>query len=94
MLDKAIFAKHFINCIAVVVQVWCFKKTISEHLGNIYKYNKFQREATVRKIRTVQNELHWAITGQTAAEIISSRVKAKLQNMGLTVWLNYIGRCN
>lgn len=32
------------------------KKTISEHLGNIYKSNKLQREATVRKIRTVQNE--------------------------------------
>jgi hypothetical protein len=32
------------------------KKTISEHLGNIYKSNELQREATVRKIRTVQNE--------------------------------------
>jgi len=32
------------------------KKTISEHLDNIYKSNELQREATVRKIRTVQNE--------------------------------------
>lgn len=32
------------------------KKTISEHLGNIYKSNELQREATVRKIRTIQNE--------------------------------------
>jgi len=30
--------------------------------------------------------LHWAITGQTAAEIISSRAKAELPNMGLTTW--------
>jgi len=32
------------------------KKTISEHLSNICKSNELQREATVRKIRTVQNE--------------------------------------
>ncbi len=38
--------------------------------------------------KTVQNKLHWAITGQTAAEIISSRTKAELPNMGLTTWKN------
>jgi len=38
--------------------------------------------------KTVQNKLHWAITGQTAAEIISSRAKAELPNMGLTAWKN------
>lgn len=38
--------------------------------------------------KTVQNKLHWAITGQTAAEIISSRAKADLPNMGLTTWKN------
>jgi len=36
--------------------------------------------------QTVQNKLHWAITGQTAAEILSSRAKASLPNMGLTSW--------
>jgi hypothetical protein len=34
----------------------------------------------------VQNKLHWAITGQTAAEIIYSRVNANRPNMGLTSW--------
>ena len=38
--------------------------------------------------KTVQNKLHWAITGQTAAEIISSRAKSELPNMGLTTWKN------
>lgn len=38
--------------------------------------------------KTVQNKLHWAITGQTAAEIISSRAKAELPNMGLITWKN------
>lgn len=37
---------------------------------------------------TVQNKLHWAITGQTAAEIIYSRVDSQKQNMGLTTWKN------
>jgi hypothetical protein len=37
---------------------------------------------------TVQNKLHWAITGQTAAEIISSRVNSAKENMGLTTWKN------
>jgi hypothetical protein len=35
---------------------------------------------------TVQNKLHWAITGQTAAEIIASRVDSTKKNMGLTTW--------
>ncbi|MBS3124002.1 virulence RhuM family protein [Candidatus Woesearchaeota archaeon] len=37
---------------------------------------------------TVQNKLHWAITGQTAAEIIYSRANSKKDNMGLTTWKN------
>jgi len=35
---------------------------------------------------TVQNKLHFAITGQTAAEIISKRADSKKPNMGLTSW--------
>jgi len=38
--------------------------------------------------KTVQNKMHWAITGQTAAEIIHSRADANKPNMGLT---NYRG---
>jgi len=37
---------------------------------------------------TVQNKLHWAITGQTAAEIIYARANSKKINMGLTAWKN------
>ncbi len=36
--------------------------------------------------KTVQNKLHWAITGQTAAEIISLRADSTKENMGLTNW--------
>jgi hypothetical protein len=38
--------------------------------------------------KTVQNKLHWAITGHTAAEIIAERAKATKPNMGLTSWKN------
>ena len=34
--------------------------------------------------KTVQNKMHWAITGQTAAEIVHSRASASKPNMGLT----------
>lgn len=37
---------------------------------------------------TVQNKLHWAITGQTAAEMIYHRADSKKDNMGLTTWKN------
>ncbi|MEZ4287357.1 MAG: virulence RhuM family protein [Polyangiales bacterium] len=35
---------------------------------------------------TVQNKLHWAITGNTAAELIHQRADASKPNMGLTTW--------
>lgn len=35
---------------------------------------------------TVQNKLHFAITGKTAAEIITDRVSSKKDKMGLTSW--------
>lgn len=37
---------------------------------------------------TVQNKLHFAITHQTAAEIIHARVDSRKENMGLTTWRN------
>jgi hypothetical protein len=36
--------------------------------------------------KTVQNKLHWAITGNTAAEIIQQRASRQEANMGLTNW--------
>jgi hypothetical protein len=35
---------------------------------------------------TVQNKLHFAITGKTAAEIVAEKVDCKKENMGLTSW--------
>ncbi|MEK7175404.1 MAG: virulence RhuM family protein [Patescibacteria group bacterium] len=46
------------------------------------------KEITKLFFATVQNKLHFAITGKTAAEIISERVDGAKINMGLTVWKN------
>ncbi|HUD08480.1 MAG TPA: virulence RhuM family protein [Candidatus Saccharimonadales bacterium] len=45
-------------------------------------------EITKQFFATVQNKLHFAITGKTAAEIIHERVNSAKKNMGLTVWKN------
>jgi hypothetical protein len=42
--------------------------------------------ATKRFYATVQNKLHWAIHGHTAAELIVERANAEKQYMGLTTW--------
>lgn len=43
-------------------------------------------EITREFFATVQNKLHWAITGHTAAELIAERANAEKPNMGLTSW--------
>ena len=43
-------------------------------------------QATKRFFASVQNKLHWAIHGQTAAEVIYCRADADKRNMGLTTW--------
>lgn len=43
-------------------------------------------EMSIKFFQTVQNKMHWAITGMTAAEIIHKRADADKPNMGLTNW--------
>ncbi len=45
-------------------------------------------DITKQFFATVQNKLHFAITGKTAAEIVSGRVDSTKPHMGLTVWKN------
>ena len=50
-------------------------------------YNK-TADITQKFFKTVQNKLHWAITGETAAELIAHRANALKPNMGLQTWKN------
>ncbi|OOF53108.1 virulence RhuM family protein [Rodentibacter trehalosifermentans] len=43
-------------------------------------------QATKRFFATVQNKLHWAIHGQTAAEVVYRRADAEKPHMGLQTW--------
>jgi len=43
-------------------------------------------DISISFFKTVQNKMHWAITGQTAAEIIHRRADHTMPNMGLTSW--------
>jgi len=50
----------------------------------------YDKDAAITQtfFKTVQNKLHWAVTGQTAAEIIANRADADKPSMGLTTWKN------
>lgn len=45
-------------------------------------------ETTKEFFKTVQNKLHYSVTGNTAAEIIYNRANAQKEHMGLTNWEN------
>lgn len=78
--------------------------TINYHLSQIYESGELTEQATIRKIPIVQMEgnrevnrlqmlynldaMHWAVTHQTAAEIIYTRADAEMPHMGLTTWKN------
>lgn len=50
------------------------------------------QEISLLFFKTVQNKVHWAITGQTAAEIIHGRANAAKRNLGLTNWRGAVVR--
>ena len=64
-----------------------YQKIMDLFIATAIDYNKDSEEAyTFFKI--VQNKLHFAITGKTAAELIFERVDANKEHMGLTSWKN------
>jgi hypothetical protein len=62
-----------------------FYQKITDIYATSIDYDPTQPES-IEFFQTVQNKMHWAITGQTAAEIIHGRVDSKKPNMGLTNW--------
>lgn len=64
-----------------------YQKITDLFIATSIDYNKKSEEAyTFFKI--VQNKLHYAITGHTAAELIYERVNSEKLNLGLTNWKN------
>ena len=62
-----------------------FYQKITDIYATSIDYDPTQPQS-ITFFQTVQNKMHWAITGQTAAEIIHSRVDKNQPNMGLTNW--------
>jgi hypothetical protein len=62
-----------------------FYQKITDIYATSIDYDPTQ-EASITFFKTVQNKMHWAITGQTAAEIIVSRADNAKPHMGLTSW--------
>ncbi|MDR0645419.1 MAG: virulence RhuM family protein [Elusimicrobiota bacterium] len=62
-----------------------FYQKITDIYSTAMDYNK-NSEITKRFYATVQNKLHWAIHGQTAAELIYNRADYKKERMGLSNW--------
>ena len=65
------------------------EKRFYQKIRDIYKlaidYDP-KADTTKEFFQIVQNKLHWAITGHTAAELIAERANAEKPNMGLTSW--------
>ncbi|HAN10756.1 MAG TPA: cell filamentation protein Fic [Clostridiales bacterium] len=64
-----------------------FYQKITDIYATAMDYN-VDSEITKTFFKTVQNKLHFAIHGQTAAEVIVGRADSKKTNMGLTTWKN------
>ena len=62
-----------------------FYQKITDIYATSIDYDPTQ-EISLLFFKTVQNKVHWAITGQTAAEIVHQRVDAGKRNLGLTNW--------
>ena len=62
-----------------------FYQKITDIYATSIDYDPTQ-EISIGFFKTVQNKVHWAITGQTAAEIVHTRVDASQPNLGLTNW--------
>lgn len=88
-----IFGKdYFEEQLARIRDIRSSERRFYQKITDIYTqcsadYN-VETQSTKDFFTTVQNKLHWAITGQTAAELIAARVDSTKENMGLTTWKN------
>jgi hypothetical protein len=86
---RSIGADYFDELLERIRDIRASEKRFYQKIKDIYKlaidYDP-HTEATIEFFKIVQNKLHWAITGHTAAELIAERANAEKPNMGLTAW--------
>ena len=82
-------ADYFDELLERIRDIRASEKRFYRKITDIYKLSMdYDPNAQITKdfFATVQNKLHWAIHGHTAAELISKRANAGNPNMGLTSW--------
>jgi hypothetical protein len=82
-------ADYFDELLERIRDIRASEKRFYQKVRDIYALSidyDTKTEETQQFFRIVQNKLHWAITGQTAAELIAGRADANQPNMGLTAW--------
>lgn len=82
-------ARYFDDLLEEIRDIRGSERKLYQKITDIYATSidySPRTETTKEFFATVQNKLHFAITGQTAAEIVSRRVKSNQPNMGLTSW--------
>jgi hypothetical protein len=87
---KRAFGKdYFDELLERIREIRASERRFYQKITDIYALSvDYRAEAPLTKefFATVQNKLHWAITGQTAAELIYSAADATNLTMGLTTW--------
>lgn len=80
---------YFDELLARIADIRTSERRFYQKITDIYAtsidYDPTQPQS-IAFFQTVQNKLHWAITGQTAAEIVIARAHKDKPNMGLTNW--------
>lgn len=83
---------YFIEQLEKIRDIRSSERRLYQQITDIYAEcsidYEYDSEITKKFFATVQNKLHWAITGKTAAEIITERASHRKKNMGLTTWKN------
>jgi hypothetical protein len=86
---RSIGADYFDELLERIRDIRASEKRFYQKIRDIYRlaidYDP-RADTTLAFFKTVQNKLHWAITGHTAAELIAERANARKPNMGLTNW--------
>ncbi|RZS97531.1 virulence RhuM family protein [Cecembia calidifontis] len=90
---SALFGKdYFDELLERIREIRASERRFYQKITDIYAQCSIdydpKAEITQTFYKTVQNKLHWAITGHTAAEIIKERANAAKPYMGLTTWKN------
>ncbi len=85
MLGKKYFEEQLQRIREIRLSERKFYQKITDIYATAIDYD-VSAKATKRFFSSVQNKLHWAIHGQTAAEVIVDRANHSKENMGLTSW--------